>query len=447
MLTIKKMCFYMQNILHMITVNKIRMALTSIGILAAVFLYASGMILSESYYNSNLRVLDEMADHSVVLMFDRSAMSLIDKELEHYSDYRMTRDLVAEATVTGVLSSLTLEGDTTVLLTGRYHGMDGTGITPSFDEKSRYIPIEEELVEGRFFTMQEIERRAPVVVIDALTAEICYPGESAVGNKLTLHAEQRPDGSVAYVRAEIIGVVRNNYFSYMSREKLKKILEDPGSATDNLYRMETDLYCPYGFLDDNGLLSGFLPGDYLYVTYVFPDEQLYQGFLKEAVSTAAKAKERAFYIEIETFDTYRDALKADYSDMRRAINLVTLLLCVIAGISIMSITFFSVKERVAEIGIRKAFGAERMDILFQIVLETVFLSVFVSLIALLFSMMFCRGLEGYIQSSVMMTFRIHISVSKLFLPMAVGVLEAVVCCLLPAWYASRIQVVDALRFE
>ena len=447
MLKAYNMRFYLYNVLHMAVVNKVRLILTAIGLFTAVFLYATGMIMAESYYNSNLRALDEMEPFSVVLKNDKSALPYIEKTLREYVDYLAIQDCAEGGSGTNVLKILNSTETGRIILSARYHGTDGGHFCPTFDGSDRYMPIPAKLKEGRLLSPQDIEERASVVVIDELTAEILFPGETAVGKELTLKVDQRLEGNEAYVRAEIIGIVGNNLVSYTNREKLKRLVNSKGKPSENVLRITTDVYCPFGFLSDNDLLSAYHLSEEIYSVYVFSDEKTYHIFTEKAVSMVENARDRSMNIDVSTMDTYRKELEDDFSDTRTILNFVTLLLCIISGISIMSISFFAVKERITEIGIRKAFGADRIDILFQIVFEMVFVAIIVSLVALLSSMIICKVVAGYFQSSIMMLFQIKISNYRLFLPMAVGVLEAAVCSLLPALYASRIKVVDALRFE
>ena len=62
-----KMSYYLKHLLLMSNVNKVRVALTSIGIFVAVFLFATGNIITESYYNSRFTAIDDMKSTSVVV--------------------------------------------------------------------------------------------------------------------------------------------------------------------------------------------------------------------------------------------------------------------------------------------------------------------------------------------------------------------------------------------
>lgn len=134
---------------------------------------------------------------------------------------------------------------------------------------------------------------------------------------------------------------------------------------------------------------------------------------------------------------------------------LTLMLAAIAGISlivggvgIMNIMLVSVTERTREIGIRMAVGARSMDILLQFLVESVVLSIFGGAI----------GVALGVGASVGLTSLINAVSSGKPWPIVVSIPAAVVALLFsagvgivfgfyPAWRASRLDPIDALRYE
>ena len=114
----------------------------------------------------------------------------------------------------------------------------------------------------------------------------------------------------------------------------------------------------------------------------------------------------------------------------------------VGAIGIMNITFVSVKERTKEIGTRKALGARRRTILLQFLIESTALCLLGGLIGLTFAYLMCFGIGKAFPS-----FPIQFSFGLVFASMFVSVLTGLVSGFAPAWSASRLDPVTALRYE
>jgi len=114
----------------------------------------------------------------------------------------------------------------------------------------------------------------------------------------------------------------------------------------------------------------------------------------------------------------------------------------VGAIGIMNITFVSVKERTKEIGTRKALGARRRTILLQFLIESTALCLVGGLIGLLIAYVVCMGTRAAFPS-----FPIQFSVGLVVTSMIVSVMTGLVSGFAPAWSASRLDPVTALRYE
>ena len=113
----------------------------------------------------------------------------------------------------------------------------------------------------------------------------------------------------------------------------------------------------------------------------------------------------------------------------------------VGGIGIMNIMLVSVRERTREIGVRRAIGARRGQILVQFLVEAVVLSVAGGLIGIVVGI----GLSAVV--AAIAGWALTISPVTVGLAVLFSVLVGVVFGVVPARAASRLQVVDALRFE
>ena len=113
----------------------------------------------------------------------------------------------------------------------------------------------------------------------------------------------------------------------------------------------------------------------------------------------------------------------------------------VGGIGIMNIMLVSVSERTKEIGIRKAIGAKRRDVLLQFLIEAVVLSSMGGLIGILFGL----GLGKVVSSlmSLSIAYSPTVILSSFLFSLVVGVVFGV----FPANKASKLNPIQALRYQ
>ena len=120
---------------------------------------------------------------------------------------------------------------------------------------------------------------------------------------------------------------------------------------------------------------------------------------------------------------------------------VSVIALVVAGIGIMNIMLVSVTERIKEIGIMKAIGATKKDILIQFLMEAVFLSEFGGVVGIIL------GVAGGNIVSLILNI-------PAVIPLDWAIIGLVVCSIIgigfgiyPAWRAAQLDPIESLRFE
>ena len=116
---------------------------------------------------------------------------------------------------------------------------------------------------------------------------------------------------------------------------------------------------------------------------------------------------------------------------------------VVGGIGIMNIMLVSVTERTREIGVRMAVGARRGDILLQFLIEAVSISLVGGVFGLLLGVMFADLLDKILEGM----FKTEITLNVVVTALATITIVGVVSGLYPAFKASRLDPVEALRYE
>ena len=112
----------------------------------------------------------------------------------------------------------------------------------------------------------------------------------------------------------------------------------------------------------------------------------------------------------------------------------------VGGVGVMNIMFVSVTERTKEIGIRKAIGAKRRAILSQFLFESAAICLVGGAVGVVLSFAVAAIIDKLVMPASVSP---AIVVTALLVALAVGVLAGIV----PAWRASRLNPIDALRYE
>ncbi|HEY3343217.1 MAG TPA: FtsX-like permease family protein, partial [Anaerolineae bacterium] len=114
----------------------------------------------------------------------------------------------------------------------------------------------------------------------------------------------------------------------------------------------------------------------------------------------------------------------------------------VGGIGIMNIMLVSVTERTREIGVRKAIGAKRGAILLQFLTEALTVSSLAGVIGILLGIG-ASDIIGKVQTTLTPT----VQPASVIISFSFSVLIGVIFGLYPAWRASRLEPVEALRYE
>lgn len=145
--------------------------------------------------------------------------------------------------------------------------------------------------------------------------------------------------------------------------------------------------------------------------------------------------------EIRKSDGILETLKDLTTELRLATIAIALMTLVGAAIGLMNIMLVSVTERTREIGVRKALGATRFNILFQFLMEAVVITLMGGLLGIILGVIAGYALAYYIEGQFIIPY--NWMALGIFVCIVVGTLSG----LYPALKASRLDPIESLRYE
>ena len=133
------------------------------------------------------------------------------------------------------------------------------------------------------------------------------------------------------------------------------------------------------------------------------------------------------------------AIGSIFSIINTVLVAIAAISLIVGGIGIMNIMYVTVTERIKEIGIRRALGARKSDILWQFLTESIILSLIGGLSGLLISYIIVVFIQAY--------FPAYIDLQSVILALGVSSVIGIVFGVFPAKKAADLSPIDAIRYE
>jgi putative ABC transport system permease protein len=144
-----------------------------------------------------------------------------------------------------------------------------------------------------------------------------------------------------------------------------------------------------------------------------------------------------------------DEAKDMFGSVLTGINILLIALAsislLVGGIGIMNIMIVSVEERTSEIGLRKAVGARRSDIVQQFIIESVIISISGAFVGVLFASVLISGFFAILENAGFTSLNLFIPVSAVIISLAFSVVAGILFGVYPAKQAAEVSPMDALR--
>jgi putative ABC transport system permease protein len=270
-----------------------------------------------------------------------------------------------------------------------------------------------EVTEGRFFTDGENSNRADVCVIGRDVANTMFPNVNALDNELTINGRNY----------RVIGVLRQ-------RDSFLQPADDPGNENKSVYIPYLTIRKIYPNVKENFVIAQAAPGRI--------DDAVDE--IRQVLRKRRKvAYDRPDNFGIQTSEGIIKQFQAITGGIFLLMVAVSSVGLLIGGIGVMNIMLVSVTERTKEIGVRKAIGARRRDIIIQFLVEAATLTGMGGVLGILLGWLTAQLVRLFLPTFV-----------PLWAPVVgfgVSVGLGIAFGLWPAWKAARLDPIEALRYE
>jgi ABC-type antimicrobial peptide transport system permease subunit len=321
-----------------------------------------------------------------------------------------------------------------------------------------------DLAEGEPFTDQDVRNASKVCLLGQTLVRELFQGVSPVGQEVRIkNVAFKVVGVLSRKGANMMGMDQDDFvllpWTTVKRRISGSALQETNQSAraaaqdstqqvntlENLYPGQTELYPQPSAvqLADNPLPVRFMNVDSLQVAAQTP--QKIPQAIRE-ITELLRQRHRIKPGEPEDFHVRDMAELTRTMSMQTAVmtNLllfVALASLIVGGVGVMNIMLVSVTERTREIGLRMAVGARARDILRQFLVEAVVLCIMGGAIGIAF------GRTTSLLIRYLKNWPTELSVGAIVASVIVSVSVGVVFGYYPAWKASRLDPIEALRYE
>jgi len=336
------------------------------------------------------------------------------------------------------------------------------GTTPDFLDVRNWS-----VAEGEMFTERDVRNTSKVCLLgETVVREMFPPGESPLGKEIRINnVSFRVIGTLAPKGASMMGSDQDDLVmapwtsikyrvsrSSLSRGNASAAAPSSGGTSGSVNTL-SNLYPSSGVqlypeqsasqAANNPMPVRFTNIDQIVVSAQGPDQ------IDAAIAQITdvlrerhrlRAGENDDFV-VRNMTEFTNALTGTTQLMTRLLLSVALISLIVGGVGIMNIMLVSVTERTREIGLRMAVGARARDILRQFLTEAVVLSLLGGTIGILL------GIGGSALVRVLLKWPTESSPAAVAAAFVVSATVGVVFGYYPAWKASRLDPIEALRYE
>jgi putative ABC transport system permease protein len=407
---------------------RLRASLTMLGIIFGVCSVVAMLSVGEGANQEIQEKIQQMGSNNILIRSvkvpkddkDSASGSMVAMYGLTYEDARQFAQGVPNLKASTPMKKLRFD----VSFRDRFMQTDVIATTPWFLEVQKY-----RLLRGRFLSPADMEYEASVCVIGSRLARLLFSGYDPIGRTLRISGD-------AYTVVGIVGDIAQGTLQSARNE-----LWLDGENQQVYIPLKTYLGKRGDFFMEWSEGGSTVEQIELHELILTIDHQEHVTRAVDAVRRILKKNHTSEdYSIVVPLELIRQA-----RETRRLFNIVlgsiAAISLIVGGIGIMNIMLATVSERTREIGIRRALGARRKDIVLQFLMETLILSLSGGLIGLIFGALIPMVITASTNVKTVLTF------SSFAIAFSVSVSVSVIFGIYPARRAALMDPIEALRHE
>jgi len=436
--------------------NPTRASLTTLGIVIGIAAVITMMEIGNGSSTSIRQSIEKMGANSALVrpgwrrtagisMGSGAAMSLVPDDAD-----AIRRDCPHVALVAPVVTGSSMQ---LVFGSSNWVPQQLVGTSPE------YLTIRNwQIEEGRAFTRREVDHNATVCLLGATVVRELFDGASPIDCEIRIRN----------TTFKVIGVLKSKGANMMGWDEDDVVItpwttmrmrvtgRSTGSATNTTSTVATspgDLYPGTGLAlypeqssnmtSDTKFYNRFIKLNQIYFSATKAEE------METAIDEVTRLLRERHRLSVDQDNDFRVHSSGEFMKMLGSTSTVmtnlllgvALISLIVGGVGIMNIMLVSVTERTREIGLRMAVGARSRDILKQFLIESIVLCLAGGVLGILLG----HGAALLIESQL--NWPIESSPEAVVAAVAVSAFVGVVFGFYPAWKASKLDPIEALRYE
>jgi putative ABC transport system permease protein len=402
--------------------NKLRAVLTIIGCSIGLIIYILGNALTISLTSSEIEK-SQMFDRNSIIVRQTNQIKNFYSVFSTMPKNNHTRFLMPKYTLSmkykykeqkSLYVNFNLVGTTGALLSG-----------PLINNKETNFCSRPKLLYGSDFQ----DGQASGFIIEKSTSKIIFGEGNAVGSNLMIH-----DRNIS-IQMPVIGIIQDSPITVKNNQIFNSNIQDD-SMID--FSIDLMLYLPMSEL--NLLVEQYgLTAEESYIISLQSNEDVTEAtnILNQQIPKSS----------ITSYGTLMQKAISERNEAQKVVNIFSFIIVIVSAIFVMITMVFSLKERISEIGLRRAVGANTFDIIKQFINEGLIVCICSEIVAIFISIFAYNIMLLFLVKNFFINVTQYLPMKVLIASLAMSILQGVLFSIGPIMVATKIKPVNALRFE